>query len=94
MLSPGIAYLTGDDDVRSPFVSTFRVLERFPLDERTLKRELANRKIGTLEVKKRGADIDPAVFRKKMALRGSESATLVLTRVAGKHAALLCERVQ
>jgi hypothetical protein len=94
MLSPGIAYLTGDDDVRSPFVSTFRVLERFPLDERTLKRELANRKIGTLEVKKRGADIDPAVFRKKMALRGTESATLVLTRVAGKHAALLCERVR
>ncbi|MCP2030057.1 SAM-dependent methyltransferase [Okibacterium sp. HSC-33S16] len=94
MLSPGIAYLTGDQEVRSPFVSTFRVLERFPLDERTLKRELANRKIGTLEVKKRGADIDPAAFRKKMALRGSESATLVLTRVDGKHAALLCERVR
>lgn len=94
MLSPGIAYLTGDDDVETPFATAFRVLERFPLDERTLKRELAKRNIGTLEVKKRGADIDPAVFRKKMALRGSESATLVLTRVDGRHAALLCERVR
>lgn len=93
MLSPGIAYLTGDAHVATPFATAFRVIERFPLDERTLKRELARRNIGTLEVKKRGADIDPAVFRKKMALRGSESATLVLTRVDGRHAALLCERV-
>ncbi|GGE82594.1 class I SAM-dependent methyltransferase [Mycetocola zhadangensis] len=93
MLSPGIAYLTGNEHVHTPFASAFRVLERFPLDERTLKRELAQREIGTLEVKKRGADIDPAVFRKKMALRGSQSATLFLTRVDNKHAALLCERV-
>ena len=94
MLSPGIAYLTGNENVRIPFASTFRVVERFPLDERTLKRELAKREIGTLEVKKRGADIDPAAFRKKMALRGTHSATLFLTRVDGKHAALLCERVR
>jgi SAM-dependent methyltransferase len=94
MLSPGIAYLTGDEGIQTPFASAFRVLERFPLDERTLKRELAQRNIGTLEVKKRGADIDPAMFRKRMALRGSESATLVLTRVDGRHAALLCERVR
>lgn len=93
MLSPGIAYLTGDDDIRTPFATAFRVIEKFPLDERTLKRELAARNIGTLEVKKRGADIDPAAFRKKMALRGSESATLFLTRVDGRHTALLCERV-
>ncbi|AWB87145.1 class I SAM-dependent methyltransferase [Mycetocola zhujimingii] len=93
MLSPGIAYLTGDAEVATPFAAAFRVIERFPLDERTLKRELAKRDIGTLEVKKRGADIDPAVFRKRMALRGSKSATIVLTRVNGKHAALLCERI-
>jgi hypothetical protein len=37
-------------------------------------------------------DVDPAVFRKKLALRGPASATLVLTRMAGRHTALLCER--
>lgn len=93
MLSDGIAYLTGDEPVASPFARAFRVLERFPLDERTLKKELRSRGIGTLEVKKRGADIDPAAFRTRMGLKGPNSATLVLTRVAGRHAALLCERL-
>lgn len=93
MLSDGIAYLTGNSAGTSPFASAFRILERFPLDERTLKRELKTRGIGTLEVKKRGADIDPAAFRTRMNLKGPNSATLVLTRVAGRHAALLCERL-
>lgn len=93
MLSDGIAYLTGNTAGSSPFASGFRILERFPLDERTLKRALKSRGIGTLEVKKRGADIDPAAFRTRMGLTGPNSATLVLTRVAGRHAALLCERL-
>lgn len=93
MLSDGIAYLSSDSLIETPFASSFRVIETFPLDERRLKRELSSRGIGSLEIKKRGVDVDPAAFRKKLALRGPESATLVLTRVAGRHTALLCERV-
>ena len=68
------------------------MVERFPLDVKTLKRELGARDIGVLEVKKRGVDIDPATFRHKLGLRGSQSATLILTRVAGDRVALLAER--
>jgi len=93
MLSDGIAYLTSDTELETPFAACFRVIETFPLDERRVKRELAARGIGSLEIKKRGVDVDPAAFRKKLSLHGPESATLVLTRVAGRHAALLCERV-
>ena len=93
MLSDGIAYLTSDTALETPFAACFRVIETFPLDERRVKRELAARGIGSLEIKKRGVDVDPAAFRKRLSLRGPESATLVLTRVAGRHAALLCERV-
>jgi hypothetical protein len=93
MLSDGIAYLTSDEAVETPFAACFRVLETFPLDERRLRKELAARGIGSLEIKKRGVDVDPAAFRKKLALHGPASATLVLTRVAGRHTALLCERV-
>jgi hypothetical protein len=39
-------------------------------------------------------DIDPAAFRQKLALSGSQSATLVLTRIAGDRVALLAERVE
>jgi hypothetical protein len=93
MLSDGIAYLTSDEAVETPFAACFRVLEIFPLDERRLKKELATRGIGSLEIKKRGVDVDPAAFRRKLALHGPASATLVLTRVAGRHTALLCQRV-
>ncbi|CAN5133517.1 50S ribosomal protein L11 methyltransferase [soil metagenome] len=93
MVSDGIAYLTADAPARSPFATCFRVLERFALDERVLKRELADREIGTLEIKKRGVDVDPATLRKRLSLRGGGSATLFLTRVAGRHTALLAERV-
>ncbi|PRY67596.1 hypothetical protein B0I08_106203 [Glaciihabitans tibetensis] len=93
MVSASIAYLTADDAVATPFATCFRVLETFPYDERRLKKELALRGIGSLEIKKRGVDVDPAQLRKKLNLKGAKSATLILTRVAGRHTALLCERV-
>lgn len=93
MVSDRIAYLTSDEPVATPFATAFRIVADLPLDEKTIKRELRARKVGVLEVKKRGADIDPAVFRKRMALSGPNTATVVLTRVAGRHRALLAERV-
>jgi hypothetical protein len=93
MLSEGIAYLTADAPVATPFATGFRVLETLPVHERDLKRALRERGIGTLEIKKRGVDVDPATLRKRLSLSGRESATLVLTRVNGRHSALLVERI-
>lgn len=93
MLDPTIAWISSDRGDPTPFGQTFRVLERFPLDVKTLRRELAAREIGTLEIKKRGVDVDPAQFRTRLGLTGAGSATLVLTRIAGARAAILVERV-
>ncbi len=93
MVSDSIAYVTADAPAATPFASCFRVVANFALDQRTIKRELAARGIGTLEIKKRGVDIDPAEFRTALAPKGDESATLILTRVQGKRRALLVERV-
>ena len=92
MLSPTIAYVTADEPTSTPFATRFRVLGDFPLDQRTLKRELADRGIGTIEIKKRGVDIDPAAFRTALAPKGAASGTLILTRVGTKRRALLVER--
>jgi len=93
MLDPTIAWITSDTPPDTPFGAGFRVLERFPLDVKTLKKELATRGIGSLEIKKRGVDVDPAEFRSRLALKGDAIATLVLTRVAGARVALLAERL-
>ncbi|RZU64198.1 hypothetical protein EV379_0492 [Microterricola gilva] len=93
MLSDGIAYLTADTAQETPFATCFRVIERLPADEKKLKAALSARGIGTLEIKKRGIDIDPATLRSRLKLKGSAAATIVLTRAAGKHVTLLVERV-
>lgn len=93
MVSDGIAYLTSDTLVPTPFAQAFRITEQLPSSEKHLKRSLAERGIGTLEIKKRGTDVEPASLRRRLRLHGPNSATLVLTRVAGRHTALLAERV-
>ena len=93
MLSPQIAYLTSDTPLTSPFVQSFRVREQLPADPKKLAQALRARGIGTLEIKKRGVDVDPAVLRKKLSLRGDEAATLLLTRVGSTRLALLADRV-
>ncbi|MFB2596798.1 SAM-dependent methyltransferase [Herbiconiux sp. P17] len=93
MLSRDIAYLTGDDLVATPFAAAFRVRERLPAGEGQLKKALRERRIGTLEIKKRGIDVDPATLRTRLALKGPEAATLILTRVDGAHEALLVDRI-
>jgi len=93
MLAPGIAYLTSDAALTSPFVSSFRIREQLPADPKKLSQALRARGIGTLEIKKRGVDVDPALLRKKLSLRGEEAATLILTRVGSRRLALLADRV-
>ena len=93
MLDEHIAYLTSDAAVTSPFVSSFRVREALPAEPKALAKALRERGIGRLEIKKRGVDVDPAVLRTKLKLRGDGSATLFLTRIGAKRVAILAERV-
>ncbi|MGB3376202.1 MAG: class I SAM-dependent methyltransferase, partial [Microbacterium sp.] len=93
MLDEQIAYLTGDAAVTSPFVQSFRVRETLPVHAKTINAALRRSDIGRLEIKKRGMDIDPAAFRKKLTLRGSQEATLILTRTPAGRVAILADRV-
>ena len=97
MVADSIAYLTGDAPVTSPFVRSFRIRETLPLKVPAINAALRTRGIGTLEIKKRGVDIDPAQFRRSLTLRGDAAATLILTRLGtgpkARRVALLADRV-
>ena len=86
-----IAYVTGDASYRTPFARGYRVLEELPYREKQLKAALRERSIGTLTIKKRGVQVRPEELRQRLALRGDNTATLVLTRVADHGTALLVE---
>jgi len=79
--------------VTSPFVQSFRVRETMPVHAKTINAALRANDIGRLEIKKRGMDIDPATFRRKLTLRGSQEATLILTRTPEGRVAILADRV-
>jgi hypothetical protein len=92
-VSAGIAYLTGPHPIDSRFVACFSVDEVLPLDVRKIGDALRERRVGRLEIKKRGVDHDPRRVRKQLRLDGDNEATLLLTRLGGKRAAIMARRV-
>lgn len=98
LLDPTIAFLTGDrlpeEEDTARLIASFRVIDVMPYSLKRLRTYLRERQIGTLEIKKRGWDVDPARLRQQLALRGSAAGTIILTRVAGQHRVLVVERVE
>ena len=91
IISPEIAYLTGDQEISSPWLRGFKVLETLTFDRKKLKARLHELGVGVLEIKKRGSDVVPEVLRKELQLKGERAATLIITRVGDSHRALICE---
>jgi SAM-dependent methyltransferase len=89
IFSNEIAYLSGDKQLSSPWLKGYEVLENLVFDRKKLKAYLREKNIGTLEIKKRGADITPEQLRRELDPKGSESATLIVTRVDGAHRVLV-----
>lgn len=93
LLDEHIAWVTSDRTTATPFARSYRVLEEVPFREKPLRAALRERNVGTLAIKTRGVQVVPEELRKRLALKGDEAATLVLTRVAGAGAAFLVEPV-
>lgn len=91
-LDPDIAYLSGDalpDGVRG-----FEVLAEVGFDEKRVRRELVARDCGAVEILVRGLDVDPDALRRRLKLRGTQSLSMVLTRIgtgaASRAVAFIC----
>lgn len=93
MIDSTIAYMTSAEPIASPLVQCFRVLESVPYSSKNVQALIRGADLGTLEIKKRGIDVDPAALRTTLPLEGTGTATLILTRVAGTKTAILAERV-
>jgi hypothetical protein len=93
-LDSGPTYLTGPRPLDDAALASFEVAEVLPLPIRRLARHLRERAIGQLEIKKRGVDVVPENLRRDLKLRGENAATLLITRVAGRPAAILARRVR
>ena len=93
MLDSSIAYITTDTPTLTPFARGFEILETTTVDARAISRALATHDVGRVEIKKRGIDIDPAEFRKKLTLTGSADGVVILTRAGSRRLALIARRI-
>jgi THUMP domain-like len=92
LLHKDIAYLTSDRLVHTPLATAYLVTAVLPYDLKKLRSALRTRDVGPLTIKKRGVDISPEVVRRRLGLRGSKPATLILTPTGTGTVALLVER--
>ena len=90
-VSDKIAYLTGDLLERTPLATAFEIIDVVGIKK--LAGYLRERGVGAVEILKRGIDVSPDEFRRGLKLRGGGAATVVLTRVQGRHAALVVTRI-
>ena len=93
-LAAGIAYLSADEAVETPFATAFEVLDILPHDEKALRTWTRANAVGALEIKTRGLGVDPAVLRRRLRPSGRASATLVLTPTTLGARALVVRRLR
>lgn len=91
-IAPGIAYLTAAEYRQTPYAAAFEVLGHLPYREKDLRAWVKANNVGTLEIKKRGLDVDPAALRRRLSPKGPSTATLVLTPTPDGAVALVVRR--
>lgn len=93
MIDPTIAYISASGVHHSPLFQGFEVLEDAPYSLPAVRKMVSTAGLGTVEIKKRGIDVDPAQLRTKLPLHGDRSGTIILTRVRGQKTAILARRL-
>ena len=90
-LDPSIAYLSGDRYATTPFARGYAVRDVMPFGLKRLTSYLREHRLGVLEIKKRGTAVEPDELRRKLRPRrfGDDSATLLLTRIAGEQSVIV-----
>jgi SAM-dependent methyltransferase len=86
-----IAYLTADAQQATPYARCWRVLEWLPFSLKRLRARLRALDAGSVTVKKRGSPLDTDALARQLSHTAGRPLVVVLTRVADRPAALICE---
>jgi SAM-dependent methyltransferase len=93
LLDETIAYFTSDVLSDPSLASVYEITDVLPFNLKKLKALLRERGVGNLTVKKRGSAVEPEEVRRRVKPTGPNSATVVLTRVAGAPTMLITRPV-
>ncbi|MGN9776332.1 THUMP-like domain-containing protein [Micromonospora sp. H33] len=90
---PAIAYLYAETPTPTPFGRCLEVTDVLPFSLKRLRALLRERRVGRVEILKRGSALEPEKLRRDLKLTGNEPASLLLTRVAGAPTVLIARPV-
>ncbi|WBC12424.1 methyltransferase domain-containing protein [Micromonospora sp. WMMA1998] len=93
LADPSIAYLYADAARPTPYARCLEVTDVLPFSLKRLRALLRERRVGRVEIRKRGSALEPEKLRRDLRLTGDAAASLVLTRVAGAPTVLICRPV-
>jgi predicted RNA methylase len=85
-----IAFLSSNEDLRTPFGRTLAVEASEPWSLARLKEILRALDVGVVDIRKRGSAVDVNDLQRRLKLTGTRSATVVLTRSADRPWMLIC----
>jgi len=88
-LAGGVGYVTSHRAAEVGYARRYSVVEAMPFNLKALRSWLRDRRVGRLTVKKRGVPLDPELLRRQLRLDGEESATIIVTRIAGSQVVLV-----
>jgi hypothetical protein len=83
-LDPHIAYLSSEQRIETPFARVHTVEDAMPFHLGRLRDHLRQRRVGQVQVQRRGSPVDPDELVRKLRLAGDERRTLILTQVQGR----------
>lgn len=87
-----IGFVFADSPATTPFARCLEVVAELPVAVKKMRAALRTHDIGRLEIRKRGSALDVEKLRHDLRLSGDAGGVLLLTRLAGRPAALLCRR--
>ena len=90
-LDERVAFVSMEAPVATPFARTLRVVASLPWQLKRLRAVLRERRVGAVEIRKRGSAVDVEALRRRLRLDGDAAAVVVLTRLDGRPWALVCE---
>ncbi|MFI7021604.1 THUMP-like domain-containing protein [Micromonospora sp. NPDC049900] len=93
LADPSIAYLYADRATPTPYARCLEVTDVLAFSLKRLRALLRERRVGRVEILKRGSALEPERLRRDLRLAGDQSASLVLTRVADAPTVLVCQPV-
>jgi THUMP domain-like/RNA cap guanine-N2 methyltransferase len=88
-----IAFLSGDELVRTPFGRTLKVEASMPWSRKRLRAAVRAAGAGSVDIRKRGSAVNVDDLRQSLDLSGDRRLTIVLTRAAGRPWALICSDI-